>query len=177
MVMIRRLGSVLLTALLLTGSIWGQPDSSPPPEGCPPICVQRMPRGFEANYENLRLFKLLEAVDLSEEQSQRFIPMFHGYRKDIRQLRQERADLIDQLKGTLDRKDADDQIRALLRQLDDNQATQQRREKKFSDVCDGVLAVPPKAKLAIFEERFEREVLECMREFRGQGGPGPGKNR
>ena len=177
MVMKRRLSGILLMLLIMMGPIWGQLDSGPAPGGCPPICVQRMPRGFEANYENLRLFKLLEAIDLSEEQSQRFIPLFHGYRKDIRQLRQERTDLIDQLKGALDRKDADDLIRAFLKQLDDNQAAQQRREQKFSDDCDGVLAVPQKAKLAIFEERFEREVLECMREFRRQGEPVPGKNR
>jgi hypothetical protein len=120
------------------------------------------------------MLKMLEAVDLNEEQSTRFIPLFHAFRKDIKALHQERKEIIDGIKQLIHDKASDDLIKKELKRIRDNHVGLNTRMLKFFDDCESILTIPQLARLMIFHERFERDMLKSVREFRRQHGSGLG---
>lgn len=126
-----------------------------------------------ANFENLRLLKLLEVVELTEEQSIKFIPLFHGLRNDVKELRLKKVDILDQMQETIGQPDNEAILRELLDRLAKNKSSMNTRMAKFLNDCESVLTIQQISRLAIFQERFEREILNSLREFR-RGGNEPG---
>ena len=151
----------------------------------PPAPDDSSHRGFRphkwgkmsANVENLRMLKLLETLDLSEEQSEKFVPIFHSFRKDNKALLEKKNSLIDGIKDLLANDGPDDQIIAELNKLKMNRSQSDTRQEEFFSKCQGILTTPQYARLIIFHERFEREMLESLREFRHQQGMRSGMNR
>ncbi len=157
---------VALTAsMMLTGSLMAQPDSAPPPDfprGGPHHRWQQMAE----NIENLRLLKLLETVDLNEEQSAKFIPLFQRYRKDFKELLDQRRDLVDHLADLVDSNASDAELNAGVQKLIDLKKKMEQQQADFINDCRGILTPKQLARLVIFQERFEREILQSIREFR-----------
>jgi len=154
-----------------------QPDSSPAGMTCPPICPQMQTQKMEASYENLRLLKLLDAINLTDAQGEKFIPLFHAYRKDLRKLRAERNDLMNQLDNEADSLVRENKIGTLLDRLDENRKAVTAREQLFENDCRRLLTLPQMARMIIFTDRFEREMLESLREFRNRRGPNANSER
>jgi len=138
--------------------------------GCPPNCPMDKWQEIVGNMENLRLFKLLEAIDLTEEQSTQFMPIFHSFRKDAKKLHDDRRELVESLRSFLNTGGSDEQIKSELAKLKQNRLQIDARQDEFFVECEKVLTTPQLARLVIFEERFEREALETLREFRRPGG-------
>lgn len=118
------------------------------------------------NFENLRMLKLLEVLDLDESQSEKFIPLFHDFRRDMRDLQERKRDVIMQLSALVDSTGTDADI---LAEIDRLQVLQQEiiaRTDKFTDDVGAVLTVQQLGRFVIFQERFEREILRSLREFR-----------
>jgi len=159
--------------VLMTTAVLAQPpefdDTLPPP----PMHHGRFGDKMMANIENLRMMKLLETVDLSEEQSEKFIPLFYDFRKDVKALIDNRNDLVDSIKAMVVDSVPGYQIKEKLAELKENRARFNDRQNEFISDCEKILTIPQLARLVIFQERFEREMLESLREFRRHGG-GPG---
>lgn len=132
---------------------------------------------MSTNVENLRMLKLLETLDLDEGQSEKFIPIFHSFRKDAKDLREERNSLIDRIKELLANDAPEDQIIAELNKLKTNRMQIDTRQEKFFSQCQGIMSTPQYARLIVFHERFDREMLESLREFRQHQGMQQGMNR
>jgi Spy/CpxP family protein refolding chaperone len=147
----------------------GQGNSPGPGPNCPPNCPRAFGPQMEANYENLRLLKLFEAVDLTDEQSLKFLPIFRAYRKDMKELRQQRMDLVDRLAAAITASGDENSLRAKMDSLGANQDAIRERDEAFRREAATVLSFNQQAKLAVFQERFEREMLETLREFRQRG--------
>lgn len=159
--------------LLISGmalSVMAQPPEFD--DSLPPMFHGKHDEKMLANVENLRMMKLLEAVDLSEEQSEKFVPLFYGFRKDIKGLVGERNGIIEGIRELITTDAPDDRIKEELAKLKMNRAEFSGRQDKFLGDCESILTTPQLAKLVIFQERFEREMLESLREFRRHGGPG-----
>lgn len=170
--------TLIAFTILLASSVMAQRKGKPFHKMCPPGSGPEEMHQMEANYENLRLLKFLEAVDLNEEQAEKFIPIFHSFRKEIKALRKDRGDLLDLLSiaagrphigenqevkaGSID----ENKIKDILEQLEKNQNQRHAKEKNFKHACDTLLELSQLAKFVIFQERFEREVLQSLREFR-----------
>jgi Spy/CpxP family protein refolding chaperone len=159
----------VVLALVTAGTATAQMGQGHGPgPNCPPSCPRAFGPQMEANYENLRLLKLFEAVDLTDEQSVKFLPIFRTYRKDIKELRQQRADLIDRLAAAIMASGDENMLRAKMDTLYSLRNAIPDREAEFQREAAQVLTPVQQAKLAVFLERFEREVLESLREFRQQ---------
>jgi len=168
---------ILAVAMVLAAMAPAQPDAAPPPAGCPPECPRLGWGKLETNMENLRLIKLLEAVDLSQEQSEKFVPLFHGFRKDTKALHEQQKQLIDSLAEMVRRDASDDRIDRTLKDLEANRGQVDARWSRFLVDCGAVLTRKQVARLVVFHERFDREMLEALREFRRHPGAEPGRNR
>lgn len=129
--------------------------------------------GMERGFENLRLLKLLEAVDLSEAQSEKFVPLFHAFRRDMRQLKHQRRDLVRALRNLTADEASENELGEAIGKLRENQAAATSRQEKFLDQCTKMLTPRQMARLVVFQEEFEQKVLESLREFRNRPAPTP----
>ena len=172
-----RLSLLLILLALLGASVTAQDDAPDQNlgQGFPGSSMDgpgfRMRKEMAANYENLKLLKLLDAVDLTEKQSETFIPLFHGFRSDIKELRNEKRDLFMQLTEVADQPNSDAGIRELLDKIKANKSAFVERQQTFIDDCESLLSIAQVARLVVFQEMFERQVLESLREFRRGRGP------
>ena len=120
----------------------------------------------ERNLENLRLLKLLELLDLSEDQSTEFMVVLSTHRKEMRKLRKETEQVVNDLRAKLRSGIADDdKIRPLIIKIDDLRVHHAEMVKEFHRRAGDILTLEQLGKLTVFEERFEREVLEMVRGF------------
>lgn len=166
---VRVIMAVITAAMLMTVSLMAQPEPEPPPDfqkGGPHHRWRQMAESME----NLRLLKLLEAVDLTEEQSAKFIPLFQSYRKDFKASLDERRELVGRLVDLVDSNATDEQLNAGIQKLTDLKDKMLKQRDDFLSKCRGILTTKQVAKLVIFQERFEREILKSLKEFR-QGHP------
>jgi Spy/CpxP family protein refolding chaperone len=152
--------------LFATASTWAQQMGKGQHE-CPPDCPHNQWGKMEANFENLRLLKLLEVLDLADEQSEKFLPLFNKFRKESKELHQQRKELIDGLMGLIHEEGDEHQIRSSIDKLKQNGNEIRAHREKFSTDCETILSIYQTARLIVFQERFEREILESLREFRG----------
>jgi Spy/CpxP family protein refolding chaperone len=159
--------------LLLTAALYAQPpfDSMGPRRGRMQGMGPNMK--MEGDFENLRLLKMMETIDLTEAQSDKFLPLFRTFRKDMRDLRQSRRTMIDRLRDLVKDSASDDKLRAAIAELRNNQKQADSRMQKFMDDCAAVLTVQQTARLAVFQEDFEREVFDAIQKYRHRDNPQP----
>ena len=111
--------------------------------------------------------KLLELLDLRDDQEVDFIAAFHSMRRDRRQLHQQKMILIDNLsEGLRDKDITDDEINRLIRQIMDATEQEKQLQQEFLNDVSGILTPSQMGRLVVFTERFEYELLEAIRAFR-----------
>jgi len=128
------------------------------------------------NLENLRLLKLLETLELSEEQNDKFIVEFANFRQKMKGLAERTNARIDTLAGELNQAEPDEKI--ILRMVDEIVKLREGRITIMNELHDNVrsfLTPIQVGKLIVFEERFDRELLERVRGFRRGMTPEPGE--
>jgi hypothetical protein len=154
----------------------GPADDSGWRRGGPPSSPEAEERR-RRHMEQFRTLKLLELLNLNEDQEVEFLVMFRSVRRDLQDLELRKDTLLEQLaagirEGNLSDGEIDGLIDAILKVEDD------RREAygRFLDEARGMLTAEQVGKVVIFHERFELELLKAVRGFRERhgGGLGPG---
>jgi len=138
-----------------------------------PLCAraqgsgQGEPQGSDRpseRIENLRKVRLVEVLELKEDQSVRFLARMNEHDAARRSLMKDRGDALDRLERLI-RNKADDaeyeKAFADVAAVDDKIAAE--RKSFFSGLSD-ILTPTQRAKMLIFERRFEKELREAMRE-------------
>jgi hypothetical protein len=123
--------------------------------------------------EQLRVLKLLEVLDLREDQEPKFLQAFSDMRREQRQIEQDRAAVIDTLSRDLREKRVD--VKRLDQIIDRLSSLGKQRVKLATDFIASMrrLLTPEQlGRLIVFQDRFEYELLERVRGFRArmQGG-------
>ncbi|HUI11557.1 MAG TPA: hypothetical protein VL221_14585 [Bacteroidota bacterium] len=114
--------------------------------------------------ENLRKVRLVEILELKEDQSVRFLARMNEHDAARRDLMKQRGDALDRLERLIRNKAEDSEYEkafADVAAIDDRIAAE--RKGFFSGLSD-ILTPTQRAKMLIFERRFERELREAMRE-------------
>jgi Spy/CpxP family protein refolding chaperone len=129
--------------------------------------------------EQLRLLKLLEVLDLKDSQEEPFLVAFQAIRKSLRDLDEQKGRLLARLSEIVQSSARDDRkISALTDSVVSISDQKRSAAKVFFVKARGILSAEQTAKLLIFEERFEYELLERVREFRRMGRlDGPMRNQ
>ncbi|MEP0829250.1 MAG: hypothetical protein HRF51_12080 [bacterium] len=119
------------------------------------------------NLENLRLLKMMEFLDLSEEQSSRFISRFVSFRKEDREIAESIQKEVDKLAEILKRENpSENEIRKMVALIDDLREKRHQSINRFHKDIAGILTAVQLGKATVFEERFERELISSVRGFR-----------
>lgn len=120
-------------------------------------------RPFE-RIEHLKKVRIIEMLDLKEEESVRFLARMNEHEHAIRDLLKERGEALDRVERLV-RNNADDKEyeKAFtdVTAVDDRMIAEKR--KFFAGLSD-ILTPQQRGKLMLFERRFEKELREAMRE-------------
>ncbi|RKX29759.1 MAG: hypothetical protein DRP46_06720 [Candidatus Zixiibacteriota bacterium] len=127
------------------------------------------------NLENLRMLKLLEVIDLDEEQNVEFLALFASSRKKMKEIREEMESEVDELIEILKDENPDEslikeklgKIEVLKKRFTDNFENLQNKAKE-------ILTTVQYAKMLVFQERFERELIQSVKGFRNNPPPDMG---
>jgi Spy/CpxP family protein refolding chaperone len=114
--------------------------------------------------ERLRKVRLIEMLDLKEDQSVRFFARMNEHDKARRELKHHKGDVLDRIERLV-RNHADDQefekeypeVRAIDAKLAEE-------NWKFFDSMKDILTPEQRGKFLLFERHFEVELREAMRE-------------
>lgn len=123
------------------------------------------------NLENLRMLKLLELLDLTDEQSPRFIERFVRFRKDFKTANFNIQLEIGKLAELLKSDTAEVSIKEAVDKVNNLKISREKVLDKFHDEVTNILTIQQIGLMVIFEERFERELIESVRGFHDRPAP------
>jgi len=136
------------------------PEDSPKPGG-PPGKGEKMQEKVEA----LRVWKLLETLDLTEEQANSFLPAYREFQKSEENYNQNRRELLDQLQQSLESKDQK-KISEIVAKLKQNRLQMEQNRVQFLTRIDKMLSPEQQAKFLLFQNRFEGRMRAEIMELR-----------
>ena len=129
--------------------------------------VRRERREHAERIQLFRLWKIMEEVDLSDEQVDKFFPLMREYGKQERELAGQRGKLMWALRKEL-RKDApsDDSLKETLSKLKVNSRDVIESKNKVIEDAAQILSVRQQAKLALSLHEVERNIWESIARIR-----------
>ena len=145
------------------------PPPGPPDAPCPP--GEPCPRNPEMEKERrmleaIRVTRMTEALKLSEDQVAKFLPRLKRIEEQQRLLREDRARKLGQLAEMLDKPERQKDLKARLEELDKLDQEQMQRVRQMMRDLDTMLTVEQRARWRVFNERFDSEIREMVREIR-----------
>jgi Spy/CpxP family protein refolding chaperone len=163
---------VIAALLIIIGLVFTQPMEKP---NCPeyseneqqmmdrpqgPQFTEKEPRKM---METIRVWKLTELLNLSEDQSTRFFPKLKEMR-DIRdEFEQTRMKVIGELDNFLkDAKKFESEIKNRLQELETGEVKSQEKIAKLKKEIASILTPEQQAKFMLFQMRFDREMHEMI---------------
>lgn len=146
---------------------------------------QRRQRGeIEARVRTMKIWKMTEELDLSEEQATRFFPIMQAMEEKQDAVEQERRQTLDKLGDLVWKENADaGEINSLLDQLEKLGGEEIAIRKQFRKDVSNVLTPPQMGKMVLFNQRFPMVMRDMIRDFEDRvpppppGPPGPPKER
>jgi len=141
-----------------------------PPGGAFP--EERRRERLREEIETLKMWKMLEVLDLSSEQSDKFLPAWREVQKAHKVFRVKREDLLEELELALgeEQKVKKKRIAEVFDQLKMEKSKLEEAQEKFRARAKEVLTLEQQARLLLFEERFEKRMMEMIRKYRGKRG-------
>ena len=116
--------------------------------------------------EQFRLLKLLELLDLEENQEEKFIRAFSRIRREIGKVAERRQEVVGRLARALGEESPDQRdLDRLIGEVIQINEEKQKLGQEFLRESRGYLTAVQAAKFVIFQERFEYELLEKVKQF------------
>jgi hypothetical protein len=125
--------------------------------------------------EQLRILKMLELLDLSEDQEVPFLTAFNSMRQEQHDLEEQTNLVLDTLAAEMQSGSVSEaRLNGLIDRAKSLEQEKFSRLMAFMDEAGTMLTPEQMAKLLIFHKRFEAELLEQVGRFRRGMGGGPG---
>jgi hypothetical protein len=127
--------------------------------------------------EAIKIWKISEFLELDEDQMIAFFPKLKKIEKHRRESYKQRREMLEKMKKQLDKRQSDEAIKKTIDEVMTFDKQTKEREQELREEIMSVLTVTQQAKLLIFEERFEREIRNIIKEMKKERmGPGPPKD-
>jgi Spy/CpxP family protein refolding chaperone len=134
----------------------------------------RGPRHFE-RIEQLRKVRLIELLDLKEEQSLRFFARLNEHDKAKEELLDEKNDALDRLERLVRNRGDEADYKKLFDEVHAaNDRLNELNESFFESLTD-ILSTEQRARLLLFERHFAKELREAMMEVQRRRMDGSGR--
>jgi Spy/CpxP family protein refolding chaperone len=123
-----------------------------------------VPEQRRKHLEQFRTLKLLELLDLDEEQEVAFITSYRSVRKARQALDSKREELLDELAtGLREESVSEDRIKQIAHKLRNADEEKLELQTSFLGKMEKVLRPEQYGKLLVFQGRFEMELLKATR--------------
>lgn len=116
--------------------------------------------------EKVRIYKLTEALDLTEEQTTKFFPHLKEMRKTEQEIQKQRLELVQKLRDLIKNNAPEQEIVNVLNKLQEIHKKRMVAQMKEIEDLRQILTPIQQAKFMIFQENFEREIRELIRQVR-----------
>lgn len=137
----------------------------------PPFPEEGKRERLREEIETMKMWKMLEVLDLTDEQSNDFLPAWREMQKAQKDFREKREDLLKSLEGVLGQEKPDEgKITEILGQLEKERLQLEEVQQRFKEKAQEVLTLEQQAKLLLFEDRFEKRMMEIIRQYREKRG-------
>ncbi len=167
---------IQLTLMLLLSAAFFTPNATSQgmPGGHPRPFDHDQPGGPGSQFEKFRMNKMNEMLELNEAQQKTMKELFEKHIEQVRKLDEESRVLLDQLIPLVKSKSTDEvSIAKILVKLDSLDARRDQMRTEFKAEADKSLTIIQRAKLRVFEQRFERQMIKKVRGMHDRrGGPG-----
>ncbi len=140
----------------------------PPPFGDRSVHPEERER-IRENIETLRMWRLLEALDLSSEQSIQFLPALKEFQDARRRFQEKKGDILGELEKILKSEDNQKKLKGTLIAFENAHREFQSAQEKFLQKTKDLLTLEQQARLLLFQEKFEQRLKETIRQIRGEG--------
>jgi len=146
---------ILSTALffICTVPLWGQGLGGPPPQ-------ERRER-----LQDLAVWKLLEVLDLSREQTDKFLPALREMQKQEAQLQEQGMRLLQELERNMTQGGSEKEIREIIGQLRMIGKQGEAVRERFFSQAESILSTQQLGRLVLFQDRFEKRMREMMKQM------------
>jgi Spy/CpxP family protein refolding chaperone len=160
---------LLIVALLLCLPLSGY--SQPGMDEDPSVIMPQRRERVEKRVQTMRMWKMTEELNLSEEQSTKFLPLLNEMDRKMEVIRHSRQEALGKL-GDLswDTKAKSEEINKLLDNLEDLEAQQMALRKQFRKDVSGILMPDQIGRMVLFNLRFPEMMRESIRDFEGRHG-------
>ncbi len=157
---------------------FAQMDGGPPLDMPFPPDDQKFDQSRQKFLEQLRILKLLELLNLDEDHDLEFMQLYRKHRNEVKENENEHNFKMAELsEGLKNENITDANIFRLTAEVEKNADARVVLEKSFLNESKKILSAEQFGKLVVFQERFERELLEQVRQFRNQERFNPGQGR
>jgi hypothetical protein len=132
------------------------------------VCAQPFPPDDRRPFERIEHFKkvrLIEMLDLKEEQSVRFFARLNEYDNAKRDLVKEKMDVLDKIERLVRNNSEEKEFEKLFPELAAANDGLAQEDQKFFDGLSDVLSAEQRGKYLLFERQFEKELREAMRDI------------
>jgi len=136
------------------------------------ICQPAKRKEVKQLVENMYIWKLTEALDLSEEQATKIFPRLNKVRKEKKELTKEADVLMRKLKDALKEETAEETktiLKETVAKLKDLRNAVKEKEEEKIKILEENLSVEQQAKLILFQRTFRKKLghmVDRAREFR-----------
>lgn len=114
--------------------------------------------------QDLYVWKLLEVLDLSTEQSDRFLPTLREMQKQEAALKEQKDRLLNQLEEALRQEEDSRTISNLVGEAQTTARQSVQVREDFFNRAKGILSVQQLGKLVLFHDRFDKHLREMIRD-------------
>jgi Spy/CpxP family protein refolding chaperone len=162
--------------LLISTAALAQPGPHggmmPPPPGMmdgggPGACEDPCPRDKDRKMlEAVRITRMTEALELTDKQIAEFFPKLKEMEANMREAGRQQQKYLGQLDSMLISGAKDQELKAKMTQIENAEAERWQRMKSFKMKLDGILTIKQKAKMLVFNQKFDEEIRDMVRDIR-----------
>jgi len=154
----KRFGTLILASLVVSAFALSQPGQTEQP-----AAPGQSERGWE-RVEQLRKVRLIEMLDLKEEQSVRFFARHKEHDAARRELMKKKEEALDKIERLLRNRADASELTAVFADVEALEGQLLAERRKFLESLQDILSVEQRARFILFERRFERELRDAFRE-------------
>lgn len=126
------------------------------------LSKEDVPRLFEI----IRIWKMVDEIQLNDEQLQRFLPRFNEL-SDLRsRYYKQRREASNEMQKLLKADASENQLKSALEKYRNLEAKFRQKEKQLSDALNSGLSIKQQVKLINFEHEYRRDMGRLMRNLR-----------
>lgn len=121
--------------------------------------------------DSLRIVKMTEALDLSEEQAIKVFTKMGQVEKEKKDLQKKMKESIQGLRGLIDSEASEEEIKKSIENIKNLRTSIKDQDEVLVKHLEGVLSVEQQAKCILFMEEFPkhiRKMVEGVRDLRGK---------